>query len=51
MVVVPAESIVTTLVDTDTTPFVSTTVYVKAPGLLEFEDGCGSVKVPTPPDT
>lgn len=51
MVVVPAESIVTTLVDTDTIPVVPTTEYVNAPGLLEFEDGCGSVKVPTPPHT
>ena len=51
MVVAPAESIVTTLVDTDTTPVEPTTVYVNAPGLVEFEDGSGNVKVPTPPDT
>ena len=51
MVVEPTASIVTTLLDTDTTPVEPTTEYVNAPGLLPLEDGCGNVNVPTPPET
>ena len=51
MIVVPAASIVATLLDMDTMPTEPTTEYENAPGLLPLEYGCGNVKVPVPPDT